>query len=285
MNLKLFLAALVVVPALAVAAPFPDANYMNYDANGNPIPNQTNDGTPDVYQAINRVIGSNTYGSNADVMGLFTEPDYQWEITDPDAEIVLIGMTAGYTNTIGYYQQDANGTINQTALLSAGDHFGWLNDGTQADPYSNVASLNLPIGSEFGWYLDVNTQGHGNDDVNPELTYYSEPSLNPEVIIDGESMEEGMDHMMTFNLDEAAGQTVWVQGQDDAQARMLTLQSAYLLCWEDLYQNHPDWADYDYDDMMYVVAQVRPTQVPEPALLSLLGISFLGLAWMRKAKK
>ncbi len=89
--------------------------------NGIPTARDNNDGIPDINDAINLVQGSALL-RNKDADPLFVEPDYVWK--QLDGTIVLIGLTAGNLNTIGYYTDLGTGAV-QTPLLGPFSGFGF----------------------------------------------------------------------------------------------------------------------------------------------------------------
>jgi len=229
-------------------------------ANGIPTAQDNNDGIPDIFDAINRVQGSALL-RNKDADPLFVEPDYVWE--QLDGKIVLIGLTAGNQNTVGVYTDLGVGAV-QTALLGPYSGFGFSAAGTAADPYP-AATIGLATNTLFGWYLNTASGGSSTD-------YYSEPGLNP----------NGYDHMMTFDLPQANGTSIWVDyGQGETQ---LTLNDPYLIAWEDLAWDGQCLGDDDYDDMMYLVDKVVPIPEPLTILGVFLGVSGLG-AYIRRRKR
>ena len=227
-TVSLFCLILMTVSS-ALAGPFPP-NVANdiYSGvvNGIPTANGGNDGIPDIFDAINRIQGT-AYANNAAVDPLFVEPHAIWQ--QLDGSIALIGLTAGYNNTVGVYTDIGVGA-NQTALLGPYSGFGWKGDGTGANPYP-AAMIGLGTGTNFGWYLYA----------NQAQNYFSEAGLNP----------AGWDHMMTFDLPQANGTTIYVDYGSGATS--LTLNDPYLIAWEDLAWDGSKLGDEDYDDMMYLV--------------------------------
>lgn len=231
----------------AIAGPFP-SNVANDvwsgTVNGIPTANDKNDGIPDIYDAVNRIMGS-SYTANKDVDPLFVEPDEVWKMLS-DGSIALIGLTAGNANTLGVYTDLGTG-LNRSVVSGPYSGFGFKAAGTSSDPYPG-AVVPLSAGTEFGWYLQSNS-----------TYYYSEASLNP----------GGWDHVMTFDLpnfpdslyvDFGKGSILW------------ELHDPFLITWEDL-----NMGDQDYDDMIYLVDRVIPTPVPGAFLLGALGIGAAGM--------
>ena len=271
--------------ATAFSIPFSDnvANDYYYpasDSNGIPTawtnPGNTagTRGLPNIYQAINEILGlqqgdPDYYTTNADVDHLFMDYDSLW--FNFGSRATVIGYSADYSNTLGVYT--AGGSYDLlTGLSGQGFAPGYptalINDVTAA----------VPNGTVFGWYLGVDENG---DDVTDQ-TYYSESALNP----------NGYDHMMTFDLG------------GPLDFNNVHYKNPCLIAWEDKpwaeytnTQSHIDpayssstlWSSYtlgdeDYNDLIFLV-DARP--VPEPATVLLLGSGILGLAGLgrKRAKR
>ena len=77
-----------------------------------------NDGLPDIYNAFNRLVGT----SYVDNSTLGTGVDrHVWDNGSP-WQVALIGMTAGNSNTLGYYSGVGTGN-GQTDLFTFGNKF------------------------------------------------------------------------------------------------------------------------------------------------------------------
>ena len=237
MKVNLFLPAvtLACVGSLVGAAPFPTAVANDTYAsvvNGIPTPNFDNDPHPDLYDAANWLLGT-SFDTNEDLDGWFTEPDEIFTLAEDYGAVALVGVSAAYSNTLGYYPDGDPG--NKTALIE--DRSGYtITDGPFAD---------FAIEDQFGFYL-TSEYGGGSH------TLYSEPSLNT----------DALDHLITYRLADLDGQTRTFDGTEH------TFNHAHLIGWEDLIGG----GDNDYDDMMYVMDYVDPVNVPEPASLGLLGL-------------
>ncbi len=248
------LGVLSMVPALALAGPFPP-NVANdfYSGVVNGIPTANGDNLVDIYQAIND-IQNTAYTANRDVDSLLVELDEIWE--QLDGSIALIGLTTTCWNSIGLYMDPGVGA-NRTALLEPWSGFGFAGDGTASAPYPAVKT-SLGTGTNFGWYLNSDPFG----------IYYSEAALN----------SRGWDHMMTFDLPGARGRTIYVDYGTGATA--VTLGKPYLVAWEDMPWDGLTLGDEDYDDIIYLFDKVAP--IPEPSTVLLFG---LGTLILRKRKK
>jgi len=263
-SISVIMAILLCVgPAMAV--PFPD-NLANdiYDSSpdATPTARDKNDGEPDIFDAVNHLLGT-TFDGNEDVDPYFVEPDYVWQ--ELNGHIAIIGMTAGYSNTLGVYTGLASGDSKTQLIGPYSNKFEFLGDGTEIDPYP-AALTTLGAGTEFGWYLYA----------NQETYYYSDPDLN----------SDNLDHMMTFGLSGLVGKTVYTYTDSDndgvldedekGSVTAYTFSNPYLIAWEDLALESGALGDEDYDDMMYVVDYVAP--VPEPTTLLLIGTGLVVLA-------
>ncbi len=152
-----------------------------------------------------------------------------------NGEIALIGLTAGFSNTVGVYIDLGVGAV-KTDVLGPFTGFGFEGDGTFADPFP-AAMTGLAPNQNFGWYLHA----------NQAIFYFSEAALNP----------DGFDHMMTFDLSELSGTTIFVDLEDGNGAVPLQLgSSTFLIAWEDLPFDGNTLGDDDYDDMIYLVTNV-----------------------------
>ena len=258
------LAGFVLIAGSAMAGPFPSKvanDVYSGVVNGIPTAQDDNDGIPDINDAINQVQNTNLL-RNRDVDPLFTEPDSIWY--QQDGSVLIIGMTAGYSNTLGVYTGVGTGGGKQDVIGPYGNIFGWLGSGTFLDPYP-AATIPLGTGAQFGFYLYANQATY----------YYSEPGLN----------DLGWDHMMTFHV-KPEPKTVWIYTDSDRDGELddgekgsrieYTFNDPYLIAWEDLAWDGNALGDEDYDDMMYVVDKVAP--IPEPGTLLLLGAGLVGLA-------
>lgn len=225
--------------------------------NGIPTPQDASDGTPDIYDAINLLTGSG-YSRNYQVDAMFVPSDEVW--SSLDNRVVMIGLSAAYTNTAGFYTDLGVGSV-RTDLLGPVTGSGFQGSGTAGDPFSGAVA-NLSLGDQVGFYLYANQQQY----------YYSESGLNP----------GDWDHMMTYALGEV---TTYVDFDDGAGAVQVHFEDAYLIGWEDLPWNccSQSLGDDDFDDMMYVVA-VLPEEVPEPGVLMLVasGAVVFGIAMKRR---
>jgi len=199
--------------------------------NGIPTARDNYEVGQDINDAVNLIQGTG-YARNSEVDPLFVEPDYAWR--ELNGTVMLIGVSAGYSNTTGVYTDIGVGAV-QTPLLGPFSGFGFAGDGTAANPFP-AAATSLGTGSLFGWYLNAN----GVTD------YYSESTLNP----------SGLDHLMTFDLPNANGKTIYID--TGAGATPVTLNDPYLLAWEDLDWDGSTLGDEDYNDMIYLVDKVSP---------------------------
>ncbi len=236
--------------------------YNGNVVNGTPTANMT--GGNNLYDAGNTLLGAGTFSRNSDLDSRLVENDEIWKLSSSPGYIVLIGLSAGYSNTAGIYTDLGVGT-GQTSVL--GPYSGELiHAGDFDDPFP-VA--NIAVAGNFGWYLnsvwDTGTS-----------TWFSESSLNA----------DGFDHLMTFDMSDIAGEMYYVDFNDGKGSVQVSFSSAFMLGWEDLPLVGEGYlSDDDYNDMMYLVASVATTQVPEPGILGIFGFGLAALGFMTRRRR
>ncbi len=251
-RLILFAIVVFVLVGSAGADPF-DSSLYDYVGDVATAAETYSGVKPNIFDAVNQLLGT-SYTQNEDLDPRFVQPDYVWE--ELNGQIALIGMSAGNSNTIGYYTGLGTGSASQSLLGPYSGIFDFLGDGTAADPYPAATFTVATPDKLYGWYLS-----------SSGTTWYSEPELN----------SDDYDHMMTFALPELAGETIWIK--TGGVVRQWTFRDhVYLVAWEDVAMGS---ADKDFDDMMYLVDAVAPVPVPGAVLLGLLGLSVAG-ARLRK---
>ncbi len=211
--------------------------------NGIPTANDDNDGAlcppdcvPDINDAINLLTGG-AVPRNVGYDNRFTEPDELWQDLGSGA-VALIGLTAGFSNTVGVYTDLGVGAV-RTDVLGPNTGTGFVGDGLTAATAFPAGMTGLASNQNFGWFLNANQQ----------TLYYSETALNP-------PGDGGLDHMMTYDLSDLGGTKLWVQF-GAAPAIEITLdKNTFLIAWEDLPFNGATLGDDDYDDMLYLVTSV-----------------------------
>lgn len=270
--------AAVLAAHSAFAGPFSsnvtnDAYYPGVP-NGIPTARSNNDGVPDIYHAVNQLLGTG-FTDNRGVDPMFREPDAIW--SSLTGTVTLIGLTAGNSNTLGVYTGLGTGS-GQTDVIGPYSGFGFLGSGTFANPYP-AAIIGLPPSASFGWYLRSEAGASSS-------TFFSEAALNV--------ADSGLDHMMTFDVgqlpdlwiyDDANRNGVLDPGEV-ASRRLYTFSNPMLLTWEDLHlRSGGVLGDDDYDDMIYLVDARQGTPVPEPGTLLLLAAAGLPVLWRARGTK
>lgn len=251
------------------AAPF--TTFVASDAydstpDGTPTARGDNDGIPDLHDAATILTGI-SYTANEQLDPLFVSADEVWTQTASSADVALIGLTAANINAFGFYTDPGAGT-DRTTLIQDASGFGFFGDGLA--PETAYVANTFSTDGPFGWFLETRTSSTG-----PVTSYFSEADLNA----------GGWDHMMTFDLSELiSGFLYWVDPDttvDGNERRLQIGDWAYLVGWEDLpvttsADGSTRLGDDDYDDMMFLVADVRPARVPEPGTVAAVGLG-LGL--------
>ncbi len=244
--IPLVLAAILLVPNvnLVYAAPF--SNNVANDiygviqggvVNGIPTPADDNDAGPDINDAINLLTGG-AVAQNEGYDSRFIEPDALWTEMG-NGEALLVGLSAGFTNTLGVYTDIGVGNVRTDVLpMFTGST---LHLGTAADPFP-AGMTGLALNQDFGWFLNANQQ----------TLYFSQSFLNPV-----------LDHMMTYDLSDLNGQKFFVQFGVAPPVEITLGSNTFLIGWEDLPFDTASGmlGDDDYDDMIYLVTSVDPPSI------------------------
>ncbi|MDO6762574.1 hypothetical protein [Agarivorans sp. 1_MG-2023] len=268
--MRITIAALALLHFSGQATPYSsnvDNDYYHHDVNVIPTARDHNDGVPDLFDAMNMLLGTR-YQSNAELDNRFVAND-QLFVGEGSQSVALVGLTAGNHNTLGIYTDVGVGQ-EKTAILPSNPHYGFMGDGSANQPFAGVS---LDIMGEFGWYLE-------QSGPVTYSTFYSENQLNG-----------GWDHTMTFAIPELNGQSRYLDLGDGIIE--YTFSNAYLIGWEDLPFGffEPDMlGDDDYDDLMYLVdfkpASInKPVDVSEPLSGVLLASGLLGCCWQRSKRR
>jgi len=261
---------LAAAPFTCFAAPFTDAVANDYyslshggTANGIPTANDHNDSAPDLYQAVNTLLGT-SYTHNYQLDDRFVAADELFVGTG-NHSVVLVGLAAKNVNSLGIYT-DAGVGNNKTPAFGGQSGFYMTGNGSPLQPF--IASQ-MEISGTFGWYLQSkqwNTQ--------QTLTFYSESALN--------TGDNGLDRMMTFTLDELNGKTYSLV--DDSGVYDYTFENALLIGWEDMPFSNGKLGDEDYDDIMYLIDFRSTSEVPEPWTMALSALVAGGLLSARRRR-
>lgn len=280
----LTLGIILMTGSTALAVPFSQPMtedwYNSNPPNNIPTPNMPLSNTMNLYQAPAYL--SSAYSSvlrNSDLDKYNYPKDNAWEVkSGTTLSLYILGVSAGNTNTIGYYYTDAAGTIQKTPLLPniTGDK--WYGNGTVATPLRGVDFTVNPSVHIIGWYIDSE---YAVD--NYKETFYSEPSINP----------DRHDHLITYALPELKGVfNVNNYFTNDPSTHTFT-GSAYLVGFEDSimgsgsYQGVPTLGDDDFNDVMFLIDSnyIQPATVPEPATITLFAAGFAGLFFLGRRKR
>jgi hypothetical protein len=266
-----FMGAVLILSGTAMAGPF-SFNVQNdvYGTaqggavNGIPTANDDNDGLPDINDAANLLYGiaglGTPFARNYQLDGLFLgDGDSIWQELG-GGTVALIGLTAGNSNTIGVYTDLGVGSA-QTNVLGPASGFGFTGDGSAANPFP-AGFTGLSLGQSYGWFL--NSSGS---------FYFSEPGLNS---------DQGIDHLMTFDMSALEGTTIYVNSGSGSTPFLLGANT-FLLAWEDLPFQNGVAGDDDYDDMIYLITNA-PRNAPEPTTLGLIAVGLvLGFGRRRRS--
>jgi len=241
------------------------------------IPTQYGTGH-DVFDAINRVIfaatgTSNYYSSNvaANSIQVMSGDSYWSDLSSVPGQgpYIAVGVSAGYSNDLSVYNAGNPALKSQVFTGHTGTQ--WFGSGaTATSPFTEFAYSDLAGDPDFGWEMTSTPNG------GTPVTWNSDPLKN--------NLLDGLDHMLTYDLSGIiGGKTVWVDpdGAGENEAYQYTFgDNVYMVFWED----QMNLGDKDFNDMVYLIDNVMPNVIPEPATMAMLATGLLGLFGLRRKR-
>jgi hypothetical protein len=217
------------------------------------VPTENNDGLPDLNDAVEKLFPTLTFASNTDIAPLKISDGIDQLFKVSSDKVPLVGLTAGNSNTLGYYDDPGTGS-NRFSTGTAFSGFGFLGSGVSGDPFPGVELIPSPGNKTIGFYLE-SVSGSGTN------TFFSEPGLN----------SDELDHLIAYDLSILG--SISVVADFGSGETTVNFANPVLLGWEDLVGG----GDNDFDDTIYL-ADVTP--VPVPASIFFFGAGLLGLGCM-----
>lgn len=196
------------------------------------------------------------YSSSNDLFAARGVKDFvtSWFVNE-NATIQAAFKVASYNHTL--YLNDAQGNAAEI-----GYYPGNANPGEPGYGQTTINDNPMVIGESGLYTFSLDTEKNGKDN-----TFYSQ---------DADMNGDNFIHMIAFDVTDLMRQVL-----DD-----MTIESAYLIGWEDMLSE--DGADFDYQDLTYIMVNVTPVSyasTPEPATALILLCGVAGYPVLRRFRK